>query len=156
MARTVTVGNEEFELPVQGDNPDFGETLTDYFVAVADALGTVQAPNDIPSTTASILNNQASFTNISGFIFDSSEVIAINSEFIIVRTTVSPANNLVESGFIQGNFDGTSWNWTVESVGNAGIDWNITSAGQLQYKSTDVSGTSYTGTVLFRGRVFNS
>lgn len=154
--KVLTVGTEDFEIPDQGDNPDYGESISDWMSAVSDALGTVQAPNDVLVSTASILNNQTSFADISGFIFDSSEVISINAEFIVQRSTVSPANVLVEDGVIRGNFNGSSWIYSVVSQGNAGVDFNITDAGQLQYKSTDITGTSYSGTITFRGRVFNS
>lgn len=156
MPKVLIVGTEEFEFPVQGENPSYAEQITDWAEAVTNALGTVQQPNDILTTTASVLNNQPSFTNIPAFIFDSSEVISINAEFIITRTTTAPVNNLVESGFIQGNFNGSEWTFTVESINNAGIEFNITPSGQLQYKSTDLAGSSYAGTILFRGKVFNS
>lgn len=156
MPKTLTVGTEDFEFPLEGENAGYGESVSDWAEAVSDALETVQAPNDVLVTTASILNNQTSFADIAGFIFDSSEVISINAEFIVIRTTVSPANNLVESGFIQGNFDGSNWIYGVISQGNAGITFNITSAGQLQYQSTNVTGTTYVGSITFRGRVFNS
>lgn len=157
MSKIVTVGTEDFEIPEQGQNPDYAESLTDFFEAVGEALETVQQPNDILVTSASILNNQASFVDISGFIFDSSQVISINAEAIITRTTVSPANNLVENIIIQGSFNGTSWSFSVESPsGNAGVEFNITNAGQLQYKSSNITGTSYSGEITFRGKVFNS
>lgn len=156
MPKTLTVGTENFDFPLEGENPGYGQSITDWAEAVSDALGTVQAPNDVLVSTASILNNQTSFADISGFIFDSSEVISINAEFIVQRSTVSPSNVLVEDGVIRGNFNGSSWVYSVVSQGNAGITFNITDAGQLQYRTTDVSGTSYTGTITFRGRVFNS
>lgn len=156
MPKILTIGTEDFEIPLQGENPDYGESVTDWMEAASDALATVQAPNDVLVSSASILNNQSSFVDISGFIFDSTEVISINAEFIVQRSTVSPSNVLVEDGVIRGNFNGTSWVYSVVSQGNAGVTFNITDAGQLQYKSTDVTGTSYAGTITFRGRVFNS
>lgn len=157
MSKKLLIGTQEFEIPEQGDNPDYGESLSDFFEAVSEALATVQQPNDILNTTASILNHQTTFADISGFIFNSSEVISINSEFIIQRSTVSPVNKFVESGFIQGNYNGSTWSFSVESTGNSGVEFNITNAGQLQYKSSNISpGTSYSGVITFRGRVFNS
>ncbi len=156
MSKKLLIGTQEFEIPEQGDGPDYGESLSDYFEAVSEALSTVQQPNDILTTSASILNNQTTFADISGFIFNSSEVISINSEFIIQRSTVSPASKLVESGFIQGNYNGATWSFSVESVGNSGVEFNITSAGQLQYRTSNLTGSSYSGLITFRGKVFNS
>lgn len=154
MPKVVTIGTEEFELPNQGENADYGEQLTDYFVAVADALQSVQQPNDILPTSAAISNNQTSFTNIPGFAFDTSEVISINAEYIVNRTTNTPAV-LTESGSIQGNYTGTSWTLSIFSDGDAGIEFDITNAGQLQYKSSNMVGSGYVGLIIFKAKVFN-
>jgi len=156
MPKILRVGVQDFEIPLQGENPDYGESLTDFFESVSEALETVQQPNDVLRTSASILNNQTTFTSVPGFSFDVSEVKSINAEFFITRTTVSPANNLTENGVIEGNFDGTAWSITVRSIGDAGVDFEITSGGQIQYKSTNLVGTSYAGSLIFRAKVFNA
>ena len=156
MPKILTVGIEEFEYPLTGEQGQYGEEATDWATAVSDALSTVQQRNDIPSSSATILNGAITATAIPGFSFDTSEVISINCEFIITRTTLVPALNLVESGFIQGNFDGSSWNITIESVGDAGILLDITSGGQVVYTSSSLTGSNYTGSILFKAKVFNS
>lgn len=153
MSKILIIGNQEFEFPEQGTNAPWGEQVTDWAVAVTEALTIVQQPNDIVTTTALINNNQASFANIPGFSFDTSEVVSINAEFIIKRST--DTNNLVESGLIKGNFDGTTWTCSQVSQGNAGVTFNITDAGQIQYTSTSVSGTNYSGLIIFKAKVFN-
>lgn len=155
MAKTLTVGTEEFDFPEEGDNAGYGENVTDWATAVSDALSTVQQRNDITNTTAAILNNVSVATAISGFSFDTSEVISINSEFIITRTTDVPAVSLVESGYIEGNFNGSDWTIVVESVGNSGVTFDITAAGQVTYTSTNMTGTNYSGEIRFRAKVFN-
>ena len=156
MPKILVVANQEFEFPLQGDSPDYGESVTDWATAVTGALTTVQQPNDIANSSAIILNNQLTFANINGFTFNTSEVVSINSEFIVKRSTSVPAVNLVESGFIQGNFDGAVWTYTIETVGNAGIEFDLNSAGQLRYKSTPLTGTNYIGSITFKAKVFNS
>lgn len=155
MPKIVTVGTEEFELPVQGENPDYAEQLTDYFVAVADALTTVQQPNDILSTTAAINNNQTTFLNIPGFSFDTSEVIAINAEYIVDRSTTIPAVTLSESGVIQGNYNGSTWTISRSFDGDADIEFDINSSGQIQYKTGNMTGAGYLGLIIFKAKVFN-
>ena len=155
MPKILIVGNEEFEFPLENENAGWGESVTDWATSVSDALLTVQQPNDITRSTAAILNNIAAPTAIPGFLFDTSEVISINSEYIITRTTVSPANNLVESGTIQGNYNGTDWSITVDSINNAGVTFDITSGGQVTYTSTNITGSSYAGQIIFRAKVFN-
>lgn len=156
MSKTVIVGTEEFEIPLEGENPGYGEQLSDFFVAVADALQNVQQPNDILSTAANIANNVSSPANIPGFSFDTAEVQSINSEFLIKRTTDTPAQVLIESGFVEGNFDGTNWSISIRTTGGySGVDLSITPSGQIQYVSTDLIGSNYVGQITFRAKVFN-
>lgn len=155
MSKIVIVGTEEFEIPLEGENGNYGTSVTDWIVAVSDALATVQQPNDILTTVAPILNNQSSPVSIAGFSFDTSEVISINSEYIITRTTDTPAVNLVENGTIQGNYNGTAWTIVVEHINSAGVDFDITSGGQITYTSTNLTGSNYSGEIIFKAKVFN-
>ena len=155
MPKTVIVGTESFDLPLTGENPDYSEQLTDFFVAVSDALSTVLKPNDIIQTSANIANNISAFTSIPGFSFDTSEVRAISSRFLISRSTVSPAQVLSEDGFIEGHFDGATWTISVRSNEDAGVEFTITPAGQIQYKSSNLVGSSYQGEIQFEAKVFN-
>jgi hypothetical protein len=153
MARTLVIGVDSFEIPDQGDNADYGEVLTDFFEAVAEALSSVQQPNDILRTTAVIANNRTIFSPIVGFAFDTTEVRSINTEFIIQRSTSE--GKLVESGLMQGLFDGETWSFSIESMGNAEVEFEITDAGQVQYKSSLMTGNTYSGFIIFRAKVFN-
>lgn len=155
MPKTLTIGTEDFEIPLEGENGNYGEQISDWCEAVTDALETVQQRNDIPNTTATILNNRTSATSVTGFLFDTSEVISINSEFIVTRTTDSPAATLVESGFIQGNFNGSDWSITITSTGDSGVSFDITSGGQITYTSSNLTGTNYSGEIRFKAKVFN-
>lgn len=155
MPKILIVGNENFDFPLENENGNYGESVTDWATAVSDALGTVQQRNDIPITTATILNNATSPTPIAGFLFDTSEVISITAEFIIRRSTTAPAVSLVESGTITGNFDGSDWNIEITTVKDAGINLDITSGGQVTYTTTDLAGSNYSGEILFKAKVFN-
>jgi hypothetical protein len=147
MPKKLVVGNEEFEIPLQGENPDWGTEVTDFLEAVAGALETVQQPNDVNQTTPA---------NIAGFSFTTAEVQAINCEFFVSRSTTSPAQTITESGTIVGNFNGTAWSITIVSVGDAGITFSITPAGQIQYTSTNIIGSGYVGAIKFKAKVINN
>ena len=155
MPKVLTIGNESFDIPNEGENGNYGESISDYLEAVSTALATVQQRNDIPITTAAILNNIAAPAPVAGFSFDTAEVISINCEFIVTRTTDVPAVSLVSNGFIQGNFNGTAWNITVESINDAGVSFDITSGGQITYTSSNLTGSNYSGSILFKAKVFN-
>jgi hypothetical protein len=155
MSKVLIIGSEEFEFPNQGDNPDWGEQVTDWATAVTDALQNVQQPNDVLTTAANIANNISSPANIPGFSFDTAEVQSINAEYIIRRTTTTPAQVLQESGFVEGNFDGTNWAIAIRSTGDAQVALSITPAGQIQYTSSDLVGANYQGQITFKAKVFN-
>jgi hypothetical protein len=155
MPKTLIVGTEEFEFPIEGENAGYGEQVTDWAEAVTEALTTVQQPNDILVTTALIANNVSSLTNVTGFIFDTSEVISIDAQYIVSRSTVSPAVSVTQSGRLEGNYNGSTWSISHSFDGEAGVRFDITNGGQVQYTSTDMSGTSYVGSIIFKAKVFN-
>lgn len=155
MSKTLVIGNEEFEFPEEGENSGYGESVTDWAEAVTDALSSVQKPNDITDTSATILNNISSPTAIPGFSFDTSEVIAITGEYIVTRSTDVPAVTLVEDGEIRGNFNGTSWTISHKCRGASGVSFDITSGGQITYTSTNMTGSAYAGEIIFKAKVFN-
>jgi hypothetical protein len=157
MPKILIVGTEEFEFPLVGENADYGEQVTDWASAVTDALTTVQQPNDILTTSAAINNNQTTYVNIPGFSFDTSEVIAIEAQATVTRSTSSPAFTVVEDFHIEGNYNGTEWtiSVTTNSKEDSGVDFDITSSGQIQYASSNIVGSGYIGQVLFKAKVFN-
>jgi hypothetical protein len=156
MPKLLTVGNEEFEFPLEGENPGYGSEITDWAEAVTTALSTVQKPNDIPTRTESILNRKlVTLTSIPGFNFNTSEVISIECKYFIQRSSSTTAL-IAESGFIEGYFDGTDWGISRRVIGDAGmLEISITTAGQIQYRSSDIGDLSYAGTITFEAKVIN-
>jgi hypothetical protein len=156
MPKELVVGNSVFEFPELGDNPDYGEQVTDWATAVTDALQTVQQPNDIATTIAAINNNVSVASPINGFSFDPSEVLSFTATYYLERSTVTPATNVVENGTITGNFDGTTWSIAYERVGFTGVNFTMTAGGQVNYTSTNVTGSSYAGRIIFTAKVINN
>lgn len=156
MPKILVVGNEEYEFPIEGDLPGYGQNVTDWATAVTDALQTVQAPGDILPTTAAINNNVSSPAAINGFAFDTAEVLSFDAKYYVQRTTDTPAANLVESGSISGNYDGSNWNIIIgPRIKTAGISFDITSGGVVTYTSTNMTGSNYSGEIRFQAKVIN-
>lgn len=152
MSKPLTIGSETFDFPINGQNSGWGEQVTDWAEAVTNALQTVQGPADILLTTANIINNQSTFVNINGFSFSTATVEAFTAEYYVLRTTAIPAASKVESGHISGNYDGTAWLISIQNTGDAGIDFQITSGGQLQYKTDNMVGSNYSGVIKFKAK----
>lgn len=97
--------------------------------------------------TQSVLNNQAA-TPITGLVFSSTSVKGFRVLFDIARSTGS--SNVTEVGEIFGSFNPITSVWAIEEqsyVGDAGLTWSIDSTGQIFYASSNITGSSYTGTV---------
>ena len=141
MSKDLQVGNKIFPYPDQGEGAGHGEDATAWAVQVTDVLKTVQGPNDLLETTSVLANNITTPTNIPNLVFNTGQVQHVIVEFIIQRTYDSGASILVESGTIQGNFNGSDFRISQMSTGDdSGIEIDVTSGGQFTYTSTDLSG----------------
>lgn len=150
MTKQLQVGNDIFEYPFQGDG-NWGEEATAWAERVTEALTNVQGPNDILITSATLLNNQSSAVDVSGLVFDTTEVLSVQVDYFIKREGTATST---ENGVLYANFDGSTWKLTQEAVGDSGIVFSVTAGGQFQYTSTDFAGHT-TSSVRFRARTID-
>lgn len=161
MPKLLTIGSEEFEFPLEGENAGYGSEITDWAEAVTEALSTVQKPNDILTRTEVLNNNQGAYPSesgaglIPGFTFSTAEVISIECRYFIKRITTGPAAALVETGYIEGYYDGTNWGISIRTTGDAQVSLSITPSGQIQYTSSDMPNLTYDGKITFEAKVIN-
>ena len=139
--RLITIGNQTFKLPIDGRG-NWGEEATAILEALAEASQLIQGPNDVLLSTANLTNNQTVLENLGNLTFNTGQVLGVQIDFFIRRTYNPGAGQITitENGIILANYDGTDWKLSVESVGDTGIDFTITSSGVVQYSSTDLSG----------------
>lgn len=149
MSKQLQIGSRIFNYPEEGDRAGWGEEATEWTEAVTDALQNVQGPNDILITSATLANNQSSAANIPGLTFNTGEVQSVEVDFLVVREYDSGSTVDTESGRILGNYNGTDFFISVESVGDAGITFSITSGGQFQY-TTDNKVNHISSTIRFK------
>jgi hypothetical protein len=154
MPVTLTINNNTYNFPASGEDPNWGPEATDWAIAVTDVLNTLLAPGDILLSTATINNNVAVLTNVNGLLFDPSQVRAANVSYSVYRTSTSNPSGYVEEGTIFLIYDnnasaGNKWTMSQRINGNAGISFNITDAGQIQYITTDIGAAGYSGTMKF-------
>lgn len=105
-----------------------------------------------PDTTSpvTIANNQAVVANVPGLLFNGAVYRSFTVEYWVYRTTNT--NELAESGVIRGVYSTISGTWQISISGIAGdaqVDFSITSGGQVQYISSNLAGSSYSGTMKF-------
>lgn len=160
MAINLIVNGTSYVYPDPGQDPNWGAGATDWAAAVTEALNTILAPGDILTTAFSIDNNISVAANINGLLFDPGVIRAANIDYAIYRTsTANPAGN-AETGTIHLIYDdsaavGLKWKITHSIDGDAGVSLSITDAGQVQYMSSDIGTTGYSGTIKFRAKTLS-
>lgn len=164
MPKILTVGNEEFEFPLSGENAGYGSEITDWAEAVTIALETVQKPNDIPTTSEIPLNQDIALNTpapVPGFSFSTAQVIAIESKYLFRREWTVGLTNFIkmEVGFIEGYFDGTGWGISIRTTGDANVLITINSVGQVLYQTTQdfpVGATNKSLSIVYEAKVINN
>jgi hypothetical protein len=156
LSRQVTINGNTYTLNEQGDNPPFGEQQSELISALVDVSNSVVGTGDILQTSFSLANDvtEEDNANVTGLQFDTSQVRSAIIEYSIYRSTSS--DELSECGTMLVTYKSTASSWEVArySVGDAGVTFTLTSAGQAQYTSSDMAGTGYSGLLKFRARSF--
>jgi hypothetical protein len=108
------------------------------------------------SSTFTLANNQASAANVTGLSFAGASVRSFVVEYDIYRNTTSTgATELAETGQLIGVYSSVAGTWEMTQapvVGAAGVTFTITNAGQVQYASTNITGTAGTSKMNFAYR----
>jgi hypothetical protein len=159
MARNLTVNNTTYKYPEQGEDPKWGENAVDWAEAVTSVLATVIGAGDILSSSFTVANNISSDTAVTNLAFDPSTVRSAIVEYDIHRVTDSSTSGNSESGLILLEYDtnassGNKWLMTQFSNGNAGVTFDMGDDGQMDYQSTNISGSNYAGSMHFRARTY--
>jgi len=154
MSTQVTINNATYDLPTQGDAAPWGEDLTAVIQALITVAGTVTGTGDITPKSFSLTNNQSSAANITNFSFDTASVrSAICRYSIYISTTLEEH---CETGHLYLSYKSTANSWDIVQTGGgtSGVVFSITSAGQVQYTSTNITGSSYVGKLKFDAKAF--
>lgn len=154
MATSVTINGSTYSIPKQGENPPWGEELSDLLIALVDVVNSSSGSADIILTSFNLANNQSSAANVTGATFDTSQVRSSIIQYSIYRSTT--LSELSEVGTIYLTYKTTAATWDISQTygGSSGITFSITAGGQLQYTSTNMSGSSYVGKMKFTAKSF--
>lgn len=154
MAKDLQIGSTVYPYPEPGEGAGWSEGATSWAEGVTDALATVQGPNDILLTTATLANNQPTPQDIVGLDFDTGQVQHITVEFLLIRSYTDATPTETESGTIIGNYSGSDFYISPDSIGDTGVEFSITSVGQMQYTSEDRLNTDNL-TIKYRARTID-
>jgi len=155
LAKTLIVNNIPFEYPTSGQEPGWGGPATDWATEVTEVLSNIVGPDDILETTFNIANNQSSAQNVTGLVFNIGSVRSAVIEYNVYRTSDTTPNGLLETGEMHIAYNTATSSWLLGIggvVGNSGVNFSITSLGQVQYTSTDIGDTNYSGLMKFSAK----
>lgn len=104
----------------------------------------------------SLVNNQAVAADIEGMKFDSERESQAIVDYLIQRvTTGGGAQEKIEAGSFYAAFRPTSNNWILTGdvpTATSGVTLSVTALGQVQYVSTNLTGTASISKIAFRVR----
>lgn len=119
----------------------------------------------IPETQFTVANNQGVAADVTGLVFTAASYRSAEVEYELSRKTDTASSEVRAIGRLRLAYraEGTAWAILGEEYHGdeidglpAGVTFSITSAGQVQYTSTNISGSNYVGTLKFRARTFNA
>jgi len=102
-----------------------------------------------------LANNQSSAANVTGLSFDPNIVRTVKIQYDIYRQTATALSECREVGTLYLVYSFSEAVWRIERVAHnvqnndTGIEFSM-SGNQLQYTSTNISGTSYTGLFTYK------
>lgn len=103
-------------------------------------------------------NNQTSALTIDGLNFNSLNINSVIIDYFIQRvTTGGGATELIETGILYCAFKPTSNTWVLSKPltawpNNAGVTFTITASGEVQYTTTNITGTESVSKLTYRAR----
>ena len=112
-----------------------------------DPIGAAGSP---PFTIAdfALANNVGAPTDVTGLVFSSASYKSVRVMITISRRT--DTQNVEEVGhmFLVYDAEASDWRISIDTLlDDAGVVFTVTAAGQVQYTSTDLTGSSYSGTL---------
>ena len=153
---TLTVNNNPYIYPDPGTEPGWGDQATGWAEEVTTVLSNLSGADDILETTFNVANNITVAQDVVSLVFNTSTVRSAVIEYSIYRTTTT--TELAEKGTMEivyknGATPGTKWTIGRSFFGDdAGLEFSMTDAGQFQYISTNLGGTSYSGVMRFEAK----
>ena len=136
MSIRLRLGDELFDIPVVGDS-NWGEAVTLYLKKNSEIIATIQGPQDILLTPATLVNGAVD-QPITGLSFDNSTIQQIQVEGIITRNfdTGLPT---VDSFRCDGVYDNNTFFIDTTFVGtDSKVQLDINNAGQFIYSAENV------------------
>jgi hypothetical protein len=153
MSIPIVVSGTIVNFPASGDSPNWAPAIIQFAQLVAAALQFSFGPFDIPPQTYTMTANVNANVALPNLTFPPSQVQGAIINYSVFRST----NTVVatETGQIYINYNSsfpTSQKWEISTshVGISNTTFSITDVGQVQFSTTSITGTGYTGFVTYQ------
>lgn len=156
-----TEGNPALAIPATVVTDDIMNDIQDNICAVIEDQGIALVKGDVNQLLVAIksiigfggsplsvvlANNQGTPADITGLLFDKVSIKAAQFDYEIYRRTDTQNEMEAGTGFVSYRTDTSTWEISFQSqFDDSGVTLSITSGGQVQYVSTNLTGTSYAG-----------
>lgn len=129
---------------------NFSIAWEDFFRSISEALIPLGTEQYFP-----IVNNQASAANVDGLLFDGTKISYVSVDFFIQR--FHSGSSSIQGGTFTLSYNAKTAAWSISNGGpHAGVTFSITSAGQVQYTSTNIANTLQVSKVTWRARTLSA
>jgi hypothetical protein len=149
----ITINGTIVNFPSSGDSPNWSPAVIQFAQLVAAALQFSFGPFDIPPQTYTMTSNVNTNVALPNLAFPPSEVQGAIINYCVFRNTNSTVAS--ETGQIFVNYNssfptGQKWEISTNHVGIAQITFSISDVGQVQFSTTSITGTGYTGFITYQ------
>ncbi len=148
MSVTLTVNGIPFEYPTQGTPAPWGEEASGWAEQVTIVLNSLKGVADILETGSDILNNMTTPVNLADMRFDGAIVRRFDVTGVITRNFNGDV--VYETFEITGLRKASDWDLIITGSSDSGVRFSITTDGQIQYTSSALSVTGYSGLCKFK------
>lgn len=157
MSKTITIQGTDIQFPTSGESPDWSQPIVDFAEAVESALTGVSGAYDVSPQVMNIdaYNPTGSAIDITNLSFSTTEVLSATITISVYRdttTTTSTETSVLNIVYNATNGTGQKWEMTREATGDASITFSITDAGQVQFETTALGGSSHVGHLSYSAK----
>jgi hypothetical protein len=155
MSIPIQVNGTIVNFPASGESPNWSSAVIQFAQLVAAALAFSVGPFDVPPQVYVMTSNANTNVNLPNLTFPTSTVRGAIVIYSVFRST--NLSTVSETGQIYVNYNptfpvGKKWEISNDHVGNANSSFTILDVGQLQFSTTLLAGTGFSGTITYQAK----
>lgn len=157
MSVQINIAGTIIDLPSSGASPNWAPSIIEAFQAIADAMGAVAGPFDVPPQIIPInAYNPGTSIDLPAASFPITDVRSVELIYSVARATTSVS--VVEQGTIKAVYDASAPNgekWEVIRFGgdsDASIDFTFLDNGQVQFSTEALPGANHQGIISYQAK----